>query len=70
MPLFKTEPKDNKLQLFKTEAATLFAYLQAADKYGLFAMFEAKSQSFRSRLISVFSGCVHFVIQRPGTESV
>ncbi len=69
MRLFKIEPKDNKLQLFKTEAATLFAYLQAADKYGLFAMFEAKSQSFRSRLISVFSGCVHFVTQKLGVES-
>jgi hypothetical protein len=36
---------------------------------GLFAMFEAESKFLHNQLISVFSGCVHFVTQRPGVES-
>jgi hypothetical protein len=35
----------------------------------LFAMIWAASKSFHNRLISVFSGCVHFAIQRPAVES-
>jgi hypothetical protein len=37
--------------------------------HGLFAMFEAESKFLHNQLISVFSGCVHFVTQRPGVES-
>jgi HSP20 family protein len=36
---------------------------------GLFAIIWAGSKSFHNRLISVFSGCVHFVTQRPAVES-
>ena len=36
---------------------------------GLFAIIWADSKSLHNRLISFFSGCVHFAIQRPGVES-
>ena len=36
---------------------------------GLFAIIWAGSKSFHNQLISVFSGCVHFVTQRPAVES-
>ncbi len=35
----------------------------------LFAIIWAESKSLHNRLISFFSGCVHFAIQRPGVES-
>jgi hypothetical protein len=37
--------------------------------FRLFAMIWAVSKSFHNRLISVFSGCIHFAIQRPAVES-
>jgi len=36
----------------------------------LFAIIWAGSKSFHNRLVSVFSGCVHFATQTPGVESV
>ena len=36
----------------------------------LFAIIWAESKSLHNRLISVFSGCVHFATQRRGVESV
>jgi hypothetical protein len=36
---------------------------------GLFAIIWAEPKSFHNRLISVFSGCVHFATQRPAVES-
>jgi len=41
----------------------------AALFFWLFAIIWAGSKSFHNQLISVFSGCVHFVIQRPAVES-
>ena len=38
-------------------------------KRRLFAIIWAESKSLHNRLISFFSGCVHFAIQRPGVES-
>jgi len=35
----------------------------------LFAIIWAESKSLHNRLISVFSGCVHFATQRRGVES-
>jgi hypothetical protein len=35
----------------------------------LFAIIWAEPKSFHNRLISVFSGCVHFATQRPAVES-
>ena len=37
--------------------------------FRLFAIIWAESKSLHNRLISFFSGCVHFAIQRPGVES-
>jgi len=42
----------------------------ALEKLRLFAIIWAESKSLHNRLISVFSGCVHFATQRPGVESV
>ena len=39
-------------------------------KKWLFAIIWAGSKSFPNRLVSVFSGCVHFATQTPGVESV
>jgi hypothetical protein len=39
------------------------------DSNWLFAIIWAESKSLHNRLISFFSGCVHFAIQRPGVES-
>ena len=36
---------------------------------GLFAIIWAESKSLHNRLISFFSGCAHFAIQRLGVES-
>src|SRR5712692_7084703 len=38
-------------------------------KFRLFSIMWAESKSLHNRLISFFSGCVHFAIQRPGVES-
>jgi hypothetical protein len=43
--------------------------LPALGKWWLFAIIWAESKSLHTRLISFFSGCVHFAIQRPGVES-
>src|SRR5215216_3678778 len=39
------------------------------DSFWLFAIIWAEPKSFHNRLISVFSGCVHFATQRPAVES-
>jgi hypothetical protein len=41
----------------------------AKETHRLFAIIRAESKSLHNRLISFFSGCVHFAIRRPGVES-
>ena len=44
-------------------------FVRSIKEEGLFAIIWAESKSLHNRLISFFSGCVHFAIQRPGVES-
>jgi type I restriction enzyme S subunit len=39
------------------------------EKFWLFAMFEARAKSFRSRPLYAFDGCVHFEDRTPCAES-
>ena len=43
-------------------------HLMAEIKKRLFAMFEARAKSFRSRPLCAFDGCVHFEDRTPCAE--
>jgi transposase len=43
--------------------------LEALQKQGLFAIFEASPKSFHSRPLCAFDGCVHFEDHTPSAES-
>ena len=58
------------LQVMDDLHAPAEAVLSDIETTWLFAMIWAVSKSFHNRLVSVFSGCVHFATQTPGVESV
>jgi hypothetical protein len=55
---------------YRVSADMLHSGIAVMNEYfWLFAIIWAESKSFHNRLISVFSGCVHFAAQRLGVES-